>query len=346
MNQTYFEITRQYRTLRKTIGEFEARKEAIRGFYRDRLPKSLVFLGCGSSYDLAQSAESIARTQFGIPAMSVPAGDAMVNFQSYRRAFEGAMAVAISRSGSTTEMLRAVDAMKAELHLPVAAITCAEGSKLSEKADLCVDLPWAFDQSVCQTGTVSNLYAAAALFLAAAAGGDQLFGEMKAAAESGEDFIRKQEPALKTIADGNWNKAVVLADGDIAGLASEGALAFKEICCTVSNFYHVLDVRHGPMVLVDKNTLVIAALTAENPRYQLDLIEDLAKKGPTLVVCTDDSYADIQAASLHVRHAALGGVARGLPLLNVAQLIAYHKALKRGLNPGEPQGLTAWIKLA
>ena len=37
-------------------------------------------------------------------------------------------------------------------------------------------------------------------------------------------------------------------------IASEGALAFKEIARIPSISYHLLDVRHGPMVLIDDKT--------------------------------------------------------------------------------------------
>jgi glucosamine--fructose-6-phosphate aminotransferase (isomerizing) len=345
MDKTYFEITRQYKMLEKTIKYMELQKETLRRFYLDKKPKSIVFIGSGSSYYLSQSAEIIARTQFGFNAFSMPAGDAMVNFKSNKAAFEGSMAVAISRSGNTTEILKTVTALKDELGVPTVGITCVEDSKLGKIADLCLMMPWTFDESVCQTGTVTNLYAASALLLAGFADNSIVFDEMEKMIATGDKFVSENEPAFKDIANKQWDKVVVLADGEISGLACEGALAFKEICCTMSNYYHVLDVRHGPMVLIDKNTLIIADLKPENKEYQLGLIEDLAKKGPTIVVSTDDSYDTIKNVALHVKHENVGNIAEGLPFINVAQLIAYYKAQIKGLDAGNPDGLDAWIKL-
>ena len=99
------------------------------------------------------------------------------------------------------------------------------------------------------------------------------------------------------------------------------------------------------MVLIDQNTLVIADLKPDNKEYQLDLIEDISKKGAVIVVSTDDSYDPIKDAALHIKHPDVGNIAEGLPFINIAQLIAYHKAIVKGLDPGNPEGLEAWIKL-
>lgn len=345
MNKTYFEIKRQYDMLDKTIKYFELQRENLRNFYLEKKPKKIIFIGSGSSYNVSQSAEIIARNEFGINAFSITAGDAMVNFNAYRSSFDGALAVAVSRSGSTTEIIKAVTLMKKELGVPVVGIACVEGSGLANISDICLELPWAFDESVCQTGTVTNLYAAEALLLASFIGCSKTYDDIKRMTSTGDKFIEDVEPALKAVSEKQWSSAVVLADGNVSGLADEAALAFKEICTTHSNYYHVLDVRHGPMVLIDKNTLVVVGLKPENKQYQLDLVADLAKKGATIVVLTDDSYDTIQDVTLHIKHPDVGNIAEGLPLIATVQLIAYHKALLKGVDPGNPDGLDAWIKL-
>lgn len=342
----YEEITRQYENLDKTVAYFDGRKAALRGFFQKNSGRSLLFLGSGSSYDLARSAELIARNRYGLHAMSVPAGDALVNFETAKKAFKNSVAVAITRSGSTTEILKTAELLRTELNVPVVSVTCVEQSELSRIADLDLSLPWAFDESVCQTGTVSILYAAAALLLGAFVGDDSLAGEFRKAAANGDAFVQTYEAGLRKIAGYPWSKAVVLADGEISGISSEAALAFKEISRTDSNYYHVLDVRHGPMVMIGGDTLVLVALNPENKAYQLDLVEDLVQKGAKVVVCTDDSYAEIPNVLLHVRHKNMGTVAAGLPFLNLAQFIAYYRALNKGVDPANPEGLDAWIKLA
>ena len=100
------------------------------------------------------------------------------------------------------------------------------------------------------------------------------------------------------------------------------------------------------MVLVDQDTLVIADLKSENKEYQIGLVEDLLKKGATVVICTDDTFGTIDGVALQVTHPDFGGIAEGLPFINVAQLIAYHRAIVIGVDPCNPEGLDAWIFLA
>lgn len=346
LTKLYEEITRQYGNLDKTVTYFESQKAILHSFFQKNSGRSLLFLGSGSSYNLARSAELIARNRYGLQAMSVPAGDAMVNFETAKKAFVNSIAVAITRSGSTTEILKTAGLLQRELNVPVISITCVEQSELNRTAELSLSLPWAFDESVCQTGTVSILYSAAALLLGAFAGDDSLYEEFRKAAASGDAFVHTYESDLQKIAGYPWSKAVVLADGEISGVSSEAALAFKEISRTDSNFYHVLDVRHGPMVMIGGDTLVLVALKPDNKAYQLNLVEDLVRKGAKVVVCTDDSYAKIPDVLLHARHKSMGTIAAGLPFLNLAQYIAYYRALNKGVDPANPEGLDAWIKLA
>ena len=346
MDKAFFEITRQYDVLAQTIEHIRQKRNELENFHQQAKPKSIVFVGSGSSYCIAQSAEIIARSRFGIPAFSITSGDALVNFQSSLPPMEGALTVGISRSGNTTELVSVLKAMQQQFGSAVVGITCVEESELSEIADVCLKMPWAFDECVCQTGTITNLYATVAMLLSAFRGDNGVFDDFQKAASAGNDFIKQYDRDFQRIAEKQWNKVVVLADGEISGLADEAALAFKEISCTVSNYYHVLDVRHGPMVLIDKDTLVLADLKPENKKYQLDLIHDIGKKGAVVVVCTDDSYDTIPSVALHVKHGDVGMVAEGLPFINIAQMVAYYKAIQKGVDPGSPEGLDAWINLA
>lgn len=346
MDKTFFEITRQYDMLTKTINYIRENRAAYKKFYDDVKPKKILFVGSGSSYFLSQSAELIASTHFDIEAMSIASGDAMVNFDTYDNVFKDSLVVATSRSGSTTEIINILKKMKEKFGVHSVGITCVENSELEEVTDICVTMPWTFDECVCQTGTVSNLYISTALLLASFKDSEDVFCEVEKAVKNGNEFIKKYDPEFKKIADVSWNKAVVLADGEVTGIATEGALAFKEICCTMSNFYHVLDVRHGPMVLIDKDTLVIIDIKPLNKKFQIDLVNDIAKKGATVVVVSDDSYETLDNVALHVKHENVGNIAEGLPLINAAQLISYHKAINKNVDPGNPVGLDAWINLA
>ena len=65
--------------------------------------------------------------------------------------------VAFSRSGTTTETLRAVRKAKAELKLPVLPISCDMASPLSREGDFRLTFPFPAERSVVMTGSFTTM---------------------------------------------------------------------------------------------------------------------------------------------------------------------------------------------
>lgn len=344
MYTTEKEIFAQYDALKKTYECVVEKKEELKAFFEKGAFQNMVFIGCGSGYCLCNSAYLQAALRTGVASYSVAAGDLLVNFEHYKAILKNALLVAPSRSGSTSEVVMAVERAKADCGVKVLSVSAKKDSDLSRIADFAIDLPWAFDESVCQTRTVSNLYIADLLVIAAFAGDNALIEETEKALKLAERFLEANKEALKKIGSlSSWNNAVVLADSEVQGIAAEGAVAFKEIPQLHSNYYHILDVRHGPMVVVKPDTLVVIALTDGNADLQKALIADVKKKGATVVAVGNgkDCGADYVFDTPVFQCYAL----QGIFLINVIQCIALAKALERGINPDLPDGLEAWIKL-
>jgi fructoselysine-6-P-deglycase FrlB-like protein len=339
------EIFSQYKALKKTYEYFIEKAAVIKDIKENKF-NSLTFIGSGSSYCLSKSGEISAKMQLGIPANSLAAGDLILNFSHYDNYIRNTMMIIITRSGSTSEIILALKEVKSKFNIPCILICARNNSDLSNIVDLDLEIPWAFDESVCQTRTVSNLYTANLLLLAIMANNQMLIKEIKSAIDNGDKFIAQYTDFLKKIAQSSsWNKVVVLADSELQGIAEEGALAFKEISQVPSNYYHILDVRHGPIVMIDKKTLVIIASSPERVSYQADLIGDLKDKGAKVVTIgnEDEKFHNVD---LHITIPAFKNYGvRGIPFIFVVQAIAYFKAICKGVNPDVPDGLDPWIKL-
>jgi fructoselysine-6-P-deglycase FrlB-like protein len=248
MSIAYQETIAQYDALSETYRYMLENKDRILNFYKDHNFNFLVFTGCGSSYEISRSTSFSASIRLKANAIAIAAGDIMINHPSYKNVLEKSLLCVISRSGSTSEILNAVDIAKQNYGSSVLSIVCASNTELAEKSDFVLEMPWAFDESVCQTRTVTNLYAANLMLTAFLNNDTRLIKELSKAIETGNQFIQEWTKKIEAASGGDWDNAVILADGEIHGLAQEGALAFKEICNTHSNYYHVLDVRH----LVDR----------------------------------------------------------------------------------------------
>lgn len=345
MYKTEKEIFSQYEALAMTYDYMLGRKGELESFVKTGNFDSLTFIGCGSSYSLCKSAETSAKMRLGLRVNAIAAGDLMMNFPLYENMLKNSLIIAPSRSGSTSEVVMAVTKAKEALGLKCISISMVKESKLSMIADISIELPWAFDESVCQTRTVTNLYLADLMLVAFMAGDSKLVEELKAAVAAGSEYIHKNVETLRAIAAKDWKKVVVLADSELEGIAEEGALAFNEICMLPSNYYHLLDVRHGPMVLINPETLVIVVTTPYGGEYQKDLVKDLKVKGAYVLAAVTSNDSSVGADCSIELPAGSNYGASGVPFIFIPQALAFFKSLARGTNPDEPQGLDAWIKL-
>ncbi|GIP21621.1 SIS domain-containing protein [Paenibacillus sp. J22TS3] len=348
MSLTYREVKDQYKALQMTYDYMLAKRDEFTAFVRAQKVTSVTFIGCGSSYCLSEAAAFSFRLRAGLPAISLAAGDLMLHADRYRSMLSGTLAIAPSRSGSTSEVVESLRLLRSGgQHIPVLTISCVADSPLSASADFSLELPWAFDHSVCQTRTVTNLYAANLLLAAFLAGDEDLIADMQEAINQGEAYMARVEDSIRRTSDYNWTNAVLLGDGELHGLAAEGALAITEIARTQAHAYHFLDVRHGPMVTVGSNTLVIAAFSDSGIQHQHNLVRDIKERGATVI-----GFADRAGVLPHefldlafTTEQPLDTAVRGIPFIFIPQIAALASAERQGINPDQPDGLVAWVKL-
>jgi len=342
MDITYREIQDTFEALGKTKEYLDKKWEDIAGFIAGK--KRFIFVGCGSSYSIAKSLAAICNMQSGVPASALAAGDILLHAPRYVKMADGAAIVFVSRSGRTSELLMALEALRSQgISLSVFSLIAADGSPLEEKSDLAVCTPWAFDESVCQTRSVTNFYFIGAYIWARHVMDKATLDGLAHLLKFGPGYLERAEALAKRLAALPWSGAVVLADAELEGLAEEGALVFKEVCQLPANYYHVLDARHGPIVIFGEQTLILVALGAADS-LERDLLEDLAKKGSHVVAFSD--VGDEEAAVYNIGYGhPLTHVAKGIPFILLCQLTAYEKSKLTGANPDKPTGLDSWIAL-
>ena len=342
MALTYKEMSDTFNALGKTADYLEKHWENIREYFstKDRF----IFVGCGSSYSNAKSFAMICNMSTGISAVALAAGDILLHANRYKKLIDGAGVVFISRSGRTSELIKALDALTGiGCDIEVASFVCADDTPLGDKSDLVLSTPWAFDESVCQTRCVTNAYFMAVYITAKITDNDRLLSELRQIINEGSVYLEKAEILAKELASKPWTHVVVLADAELEGLAEEGALVFKEVCQLPSSYFHLLDVRHGPMVLIGKETLVIVALGTLCD-LEINLLNDLKAKGATVIAFSDISAQNDGIISTYFGE-PLSHIAKGLPFIVLNQMIAYYKSKETGADPDKPTGLDPWISL-
>lgn len=341
MYLTEKEINLEFESIGRSVWQTLEHRESIKAAFDGK--RRCWFVGSGSSFCLAKSAASLMLLRCGIDSYAVAAGDLMLHFEKYEQVLQESVVVFLSRSGSTTEVIEAAKLIKSKLASDCVSICAKSVSELNSFCGLNICIPWAFDDSVCQTKTVGSLYACIAAITAVVCGDDELLGQLSKLPESEKDFRAFIEPIVREVAEAGWEHVVVLADSELFGLMEEGALAYKEICQLNSNCYNVLDVRHGPMVMINENSFVVLLLDKPG-KVTDDLIADIKAKGALCAVFSSESRSTAanEAIALPCQDPAVSGIYA----LYFLQLVALHKALHEGINPDEPDGLSAWVKIS
>ncbi|MCX7612326.1 MAG: glutamine--fructose-6-phosphate transaminase (isomerizing) [Ignavibacterium sp.] len=124
-------------------------------------------------------------------------------------------------------------------------------------------------------------------------------------------------------------------------VALEGALKLKEISYIHAEGYPAAEMKHGPIALIDENMPVvfIAPKDATYDKIISNIQEVKARGGRIIAIASegDEEIKDLVEYVIYIPHT----IAMLKPILTVIplQLLAYHIAVKKGLNVDQPRNL-------
>jgi glucosamine--fructose-6-phosphate aminotransferase (isomerizing) len=336
-------MSNEYFTYKEIISQTEAWAQALEVTRAANLPNAekydqVIFTGCGSTYYLSLAAAALYQELTGCAARAVPGGELLLNSQTIVRDNISQLLVAISRSGTTTETVRALENFKKEKRGDVIVISNYD-EVLSKFGDVSIIIPRGQEESVAQTRSFASMFVAVTAMCAHMAGRDDLVGAMSALPEAGQRLLRDFEPIARKIGENlSFDRFYFLGSGIRYGLACEVNLKMKEMTLTHSEPFHFLEFRHGPMSMVNQNAVVVGMLSDANLSHEKAVLNEMQALGGKIVALAE-SNADVSFKS-QIPEQVLAVLY--LPAL---QLMAYYRSLAKGLNPDRPTNLTAVIKL-
>jgi fructoselysine-6-P-deglycase FrlB-like protein len=225
-------------------------------------------IGCGTSWFMADSYARL-REEHGRGET-----DAFAASLFPQRRYD--RIVAISRSGTTTEVLRAIEAAST----PVVAVTAVPGSPIAEAADETILLDFADEESVVQT-----VFATTALMLLRASLGDDVepvVAEARRVLERPDDLPAADATQFSFVGHG-W----------AYGIALEAGLKMREAAQLWTESYPQMEYRHGPIAIAEPGRAVWVF-----GRPVPGLAQDVAATGATFVDDDLDPVADLVRAQL------------------------------------------------
>ena len=263
MNTTEKVIFEQFPYWEKAIGSNAASCKA------DDL---LVFVGCGTSFNLALSLAAYANS-LKRKAIAVPGAEWLNRPSSFWPEWQKTHVVALSRSGETTETVAAAKASRAAGAF-VTAVTVEPESALAKNCDQLICSPTHPDEGIVMTVSASLMVLLSL----------QMIGQTVPASvvASAQKLANALDAALPDIIK-DRSHFVFLGGGPLFGIALEGALKLMEMSQLMTQAFHPLEYRHGPISLVDEKTAAVMLYSSDQRQAEAKLVGELREKGAVVI---------------------------------------------------------------
>jgi glucosamine--fructose-6-phosphate aminotransferase (isomerizing) len=336
---TRLEIQSQPKAWQSTLVKLQADHSSLTALYAQGQFGAVVFTGCGSTYYLALAAAALFQQMTNIPARGLPASEVWLNPASSYRPNERTLLVAISRSGETTETLHAVENFQQHGTGEVLTLSCYPDKALATAGTHNVVLEAGQEDSVAQTRAWSVLYLGVIALCLAASNDKHSWETLSTLPAAGAHILQSYAALAEEIGRSTYlDRFYFLGSGGRYGIASELSLKMKEMSLTHSEPFHFMEFRHGPMSMVTPGTLIFALLSDSQRIHEFAVVQEMRALGARVIILAETD-ADIAFAS-GVREPL-----RNVLYLPFGQMMAFERALSKGLNPDRPTNLETVVRL-
>jgi glutamine---fructose-6-phosphate transaminase (isomerizing) len=334
MFHTFTEIQTQADAWQDALKTLVNQQNSIRQMWERGNYDTVIFTGCGSTYYLALSAANLTQGLLHVPTRGVPASELLLHPDSIYPPNSRPLLVTISRSAATSETVQAARAFRGRYGDHVLAISCYEDRELNVEAGLTLAIPAGQEQSLAQTRSFASMLVVAE-GMARLLTGQEV--DEKWLLKDGRGLVEQAERFAEPLADlERFDRYFYLGSGSRYGLACEAMLKMKEMSQTYAEAYHPMEFRHGPKSMVNEKTLVVGLLDEQGYAQERAVLAEMAGLGATVVNLSAQPDADFRVSETYTP------LMRYLPLL---QWMAYHRAVKKSLNPDLPHNLDMVVKL-
>ena len=327
----------------KEIGEDAQSVRATLRYYAEHYDakpwvgfQQIAIIGCGTAYNVGCAVRLYMEKVTGLPVVVLSASE--YRYFPVHLAFK-TLVIAVSQSGETADTLGAVRVAKAN-GCSILALTNVPTSSLTRCADWVYPTLAGPEIAVASTKAYNAQYTALLLLGAMIADDRAQFciwiREIERAANEIERiFAQKESIAEIAKAAMRYHKVLFLGRGAEYAIAMEGALKLKEISYIHCEAYSSGELKHGPLAVVDSDTLVIPVMTVERvfAKNKNALEETRARNGTIFAVscfALDEWHFPLPALAEEV-----------MPLIAIVplQLFAYYMAKLKGLDADKPRNL-------
>jgi glutamine---fructose-6-phosphate transaminase (isomerizing) len=343
MSKMLAEIHEQPAALERTLeSALRPAAEIARAVEKNR-PRLVFLVARGTSDNAAQFARYLLEITTGIPVSL--AAPSIFTLYGARPDLRGALAVAISQSGESTDTNLVLERSK-DLGAVTVGITNEPRSRLARIADHVLLVRAGRERSVAATKTYTGQLMIAYL-LAHALGARIRIDDLRRLPDWTAHALRL-EPEIARLTDlyRFMERAVTVGRGLNYANAFEFSLKLMETCYVPAERFSAADFLHGPIAMMERSfPAFLFAPPGVTWLGMRELIARLASlKAETLVITDASHQAQVDSRKIVVpvklgRAKEPQDLLTPIPYIVPAQLFAAHLAVRKGLNPDRPRAL-------
>jgi glucosamine--fructose-6-phosphate aminotransferase (isomerizing) len=345
---TLSEILSQPAAWRETSRQLEQRRtlEELSKLFLPRNP--WLFIACGSSYYLSQVVATLWTKQLQVSCSAVPASEFLFAPEETLRRTGAQQAVLVSRSGETTEVLRAAGRLQADRSILTLGVTCNAESPLEKLCARTLKLTWADERSTVMTRSFTSMLLAFEQLGARFAGDRELAAALDRLPEKVQPWLETNAGKIQDFGrQRRFADFIFLGQGAHYWMAQEASLKITEMSSSYAQAYHTLEFRHGPRSIASRDTLITFLLSEAAAEEETRLVSEMKELGAATFVVVNRATKALERASDLLIELRLDEpeFARLAPLAIPAQLLGAAVGLRRGLNPDAPKNLSRVVTL-
>ncbi|MEV0617043.1 SIS domain-containing protein [Nonomuraea sp. NPDC050404] len=330
------EIAEQPTALRATLDALLPKIDEIKAMGEQT--RQLLFIARGTSDNAAVYGRYLVESHAG--RLSALAAPSIATTYKRKLDLDGVLAVAISQSGRTEEIVETLAWAKDCGAKTVGVTNGGADSPLAQEADVALCTVAGEEKAVPATKTYTTQLAALAV-LAIGLGADVDAAELRRVPDAVEKLIA--EPGdLEAVVEGLLDKpgVVVSGRGLAFSTALETALKLKEACYLHAMGLSYADLLHGPIAVVDADTPALLVAAEHSPTLQgtVALAERVVAAGAAAYT-VGGGAALAQAGTAALNGPELPEWLAPMGLIVPGQLLTEALARRLGIDPDAPRGL-------
>ena len=304
----------------------------------------IYFVACGTAYHASLYAQYLLRTWIDLPIYCISASE--FRYGNYR-IDENTLCIFVSQSGETADTLAALKLSK-ENKAQTLAVTNVLGSSLARLSDFVLYTCAGPEIAVASTKAYTTqlvLLACLCLKLAALCNGDvenkyNMINQLKQMPEVVEEMLQ-QEDKMAEFAKLLTNQKDAYFIGRQLDYLSvlEGALKLKEVSYVHADAYMAGELKHGPIALIEKDTVVIALATQPSVAQKTisNILETVARGAKVILITSKNQ--NTEGFDYVIRIPDVDPLFSSIPATVLLQELAYYVAKEKGCDVDKPRNL-------